>query len=176
MENEAPMVVVTYATTPLQEKTAYERTKEWRAKNSRAEEARRYRAKHPDKVKAIKEAYRERSKQERLPKEAAKARERRAADPVAQKIRSEQYQQRQRDKQVEIAGSNRATNCELCGEQCKTVFDHCHSTGIFRGWLCNRCNRTLGQVKDNAELLGKMINYLENFNDKVDGKGPQSTS
>lgn len=169
------MVVVKYSTTPLTQKTAYEKTKEWRAKNSRAEEARRYRAKHPDKVKAIKQAYLERSAETRLPREAERARQKRAENPDSQKVRSERYQQKQRDKQEEIAGRSRTNYCELCGEECKTVFDHCHATGVFRGWLCNRCNRTLGQVNDSAELLLKMIKYLERFNDEAQHQSAQGT-
>ena len=59
-----------------------------------------------------------------------------------------------------MAGRPRPANCELCAEAAFTKFDHCHMTGKFRGWLCDRCNRTLGQVKDSRELLAKMIEYL----------------
>lgn len=53
-------------------------------------------------------------------------------------------------------------NCELCGTaHKKIVFDHCHSTGAFRGWICDPCNIALGNVKDNPELLRKMADYLE---------------
>lgn len=59
------------------------------------------------------------------------------------------------------AGRPRPDCCDICEEVSKDiVFDHCHATGRFRGWLCNRCNLTLGHVKDNKELLTKMISYL----------------
>ena len=40
------------------------------------------------------------------------------------------------------------------------VVDHCHDTGKVRGLLCYSCNRTLGLVGDNTQILHKMINYL----------------
>ena len=41
--------------------------------------------------------------------------------------------------------------------------DHCHKTGDVRRLLCNRCNRTLGMVDDNSDLLEKMIMYINEF-------------
>lgn len=38
--------------------------------------------------------------------------------------------------------------------------DHCHRTGKIRGLLCNRCNRVLGMVDDNTEILSGLIEYL----------------
>ena len=55
--------------------------------------------------------------------------------------------------------------CDICGIKNKSkihhAYDHCHKTGNFRGWLCNRCNTTLGRVNDDPELLRKMASYLE---------------
>lgn len=39
--------------------------------------------------------------------------------------------------------------------------DHCHSTGKIRGLLCDCCNRALGLMRDNTELLQKAIAYLQ---------------
>ena len=44
--------------------------------------------------------------------------------------------------------------CELCGRPPgKTALnlDHCHTTGKFRGWLCNSCNTSLGKMGDSIE-------------------------
>jgi len=41
------------------------------------------------------------------------------------------------------------------------VLDHCHKTNNFRGWLCDYCNRGLGDFEDNVERLKKAIDYLE---------------
>jgi hypothetical protein len=56
--------------------------------------------------------------------------------------------------------------CEICGlpEQGRNrvlSLDHCHKTNKFRGWICNRCNRTLGHVNDSPVLLRKLAEYLE---------------
>lgn len=39
--------------------------------------------------------------------------------------------------------------------------DHCHKTGVIRGLLCSNCNRALGLLKDNKNVLMAMISYLE---------------
>ncbi len=38
--------------------------------------------------------------------------------------------------------------------------DHNHETGHIRGLLCSRCNRVLGLVKEDAQILQSMIEYL----------------
>jgi hypothetical protein len=43
------------------------------------------------------------------------------------------------------------------------VWDHCHKTGVFRGWICHRCNKVLGLIKDAPELLLLMHSYLVRF-------------
>ena len=57
------------------------------------------------------------------------------------------------------------TVCELCGypsvDGKALHLDHCHATGVFRGWLCTNCNRGLGHFRDNPELLRKAASYLE---------------
>lgn len=59
------------------------------------------------------------------------------------------------------AGRKKPSNCELCGDSGVICFDHNHNTGNFRGWICSRCNTSLGLVKDNKDLLEKMIKYLD---------------
>ena len=39
--------------------------------------------------------------------------------------------------------------------------DHNHGTGNIRGLLCNNCNRALGLLGDNPDILQKMIAYLK---------------
>lgn len=52
--------------------------------------------------------------------------------------------------------------CEICGNSDdKLAVDHCHSTGVIRGMLCNRCNRGIGYFKDSVDLLKETIKYLE---------------
>lgn len=35
--------------------------------------------------------------------------------------------------------------CSMCGSFEKLVMDHCHTTGLFRGYLCQACNTREGQ-------------------------------
>lgn len=41
--------------------------------------------------------------------------------------------------------------------------DHCHSTGLNRGLLCDACNRSLGGFDDSPEMLRRACAYLEKF-------------
>lgn len=40
------------------------------------------------------------------------------------------------------------------------VIDHCHETDTFRGWLCHKCNRSLGGFDDCVHMLERAISYL----------------
>ena len=51
--------------------------------------------------------------------------------------------------------------CEICGAFGTICFDHDHNTGVFRGWICGRCNCALGLVKDNTETLMALIKYIK---------------
>ena len=53
------------------------------------------------------------------------------------------------------------TTCEICLKQHKKiVLDHCHTSGQFRGWICDPCNIALGNVQDDVGTLYRMISYL----------------
>lgn len=62
---------------------------------------------------------------------------------------------------------NQDYKCEICGSsnwgKPNPCIDHDHSTGLVRGLLCNRCNRTLGFVEDSVELLESMKKYLKKY-------------
>jgi hypothetical protein len=69
---------------------------------------------------------------------------------------------RQRRLQDEAATRPRPFLCEGCGQpHRKIVYDHDHQTGLFRGWLCNGCNRGIGFFGDNPQVLRALANYLE---------------
>jgi hypothetical protein len=56
--------------------------------------------------------------------------------------------------------------CAICGRVPKfdgqrLSIDHNHKTGLIRGGLCWICNRTLGMVKENIDLMHAMISYLQ---------------
>lgn len=65
--------------------------------------------------------------------------------------------------------------CKICGDEgflmdserhkIKLVVDHNHITGAVRGLLCHNCNRALGLLQDNTDVLRSAINYLERCND-----------
>jgi hypothetical protein len=56
-------------------------------------------------------------------------------------------------------------HCEICGARAKKIhFDHDHSTGKHRGWLCYKCNAALGLADDSIPILQSMISYLERAN------------
>lgn len=44
----------------------------------------------------------------------------------------------------------------------RLAVDHDHDTLKIRGLLCSNCNRLLGCAKDNTDILKKCIAYLEN--------------
>lgn len=97
---------------------------------------------------------------------------RRRNDPAKQALRNKEFKVRVRAKQEAMMGRPRPIFCELCGSEGygrepKIVFDHCHVTGAPRGWLCDRCNKVLGLVKDSEELLDKMAAYLRRHHARV---------
>jgi len=52
--------------------------------------------------------------------------------------------------------------CECCGRTSKRhlALDHCHETGVFRGWLCFDCNTGVGKLGDNEQGLLRALKYL----------------
>ncbi len=72
------------------------------------------------------------------------------------------YIARRLKKKEIIAGREKPKLCEICNKRGgKIVFDHDHSTGKFRGWICDHCNLALGNVFDDINILKKLISYLE---------------
>lgn len=145
-------------------KDGYLYVKAWRAKPENkakvAAQARRYRRLHRDLRKAIEQRHRERHLDKIRERDAAAQRRRRKLDPEGNRRRQLEFKARVEAKLLAQTGRPRPSRCELCEIEAKTVFDHDHVTGEFRGWLCHRCNRTLGQVKDSISLLLKMADYL----------------
>lgn len=61
-----------------------------------------------------------------------------------------------------MAGRHKPEKCELCGRDGRICYDHDHATNKFRGWICHKCNATLGFIDDNIQTLELMIQYLKN--------------
>lgn len=56
--------------------------------------------------------------------------------------------------------------CEICGihessVKIRLAIDHNHKTGEIRGLLCSYCNRGIGWLKDDIQVLKKAIKYLQ---------------
>jgi hypothetical protein len=51
--------------------------------------------------------------------------------------------------------------CGVCKRRPATDLDHCHVGEMFRGLLCAACNRILGTVQDDANLLRALADYLD---------------
>lgn len=50
--------------------------------------------------------------------------------------------------------------CAICGKDRPLHIDHCHSTNRVRGLLCGTCNRGIGMLNDDPEILAKAIVYI----------------
>lgn len=60
-----------------------------------------------------------------------------------------------------------SSSCDCCGGVFdKLVLDHCHKDEVFRGWLCDRCNRGIGVLGDTLESIEKALRYLRKHNEQ----------
>lgn len=63
----------------------------------------------------------------------------------------------------ELMKSNQDGLCAICSKppgRRKLAVDHCHQTNIVRGLLCDRCNLTLGMIKDDLNIIEGVKRYL----------------
>lgn len=68
------------------------------------------------------------------------------------------------EEQVDALKQLHGDNCAICGREkpfarwrYELVIDHCHLTGVVRGFLCNRCNAHLGWYEEHAKNI---VDYL----------------
>jgi Recombination endonuclease VII len=93
-------------------------------------------------------------------------------NPEATRAYNRAWHRRNRERQ---APRPRPSMCELCGRGGRICFDHCHQSGQFRGWLCGKCNTTLGLVDDNPLVLVALTKYLKTHH-KRNGTMPRKGS
>jgi hypothetical protein len=62
----------------------------------------------------------------------------------------------------EIMVDQQEGKCKICSSEEKLFVDHCHDSGKVRGLLCNTCNRSLGLLKDDVDVLLSAVEYLNN--------------
>ena len=56
---------------------------------------------------------------------------------------------------------NEGCSARECSLSRRLHMDHDHKNGNFRGWLCGKCNASLGGVGDSFEKLDGLLEYLE---------------
>ena len=147
-------------------KSAYEHVKAWRAANPDKvrEQARRYvRTENGAAVRQRASAKYYASNIERLRAASAeRQRRRRKVDPEGARRRHAQYSARQLARKIALAGRPAPAACEICcRSDLRIVWDHDHASGLFRGWICDHCNKILGLVKDSPATLRALAAYLE---------------
>ena len=153
--------------------TDYAGVKAWRKANPgcRHREYLARKARHPEKLKIAnaeaKKNYRLRNLEKVREMDRLAAARKRKADPEGQRARELRWRAKREAKLAVAAGGRpRPATCDLCGgSHGGIVFDHCHASGDFRGWLCDRCNKVLGLVYDDATLLQRMATYLQERRD-----------
>jgi nitrate/TMAO reductase-like tetraheme cytochrome c subunit len=110
---------------------------------------------------------------------AAKAREWRQNNPERARFFDRQKHMRKRLARFGLTAedadrikSEQGNACAIChkpeiikrAEDSKTrelSFDHCHTSGKFRGFLCGSCNQGLGYFFDEPQALRAAADYLE---------------
>src|SRR5258706_1931584 len=82
-------------------------------------------------------------------------------DAQKQRVRMARFKAKIKAEREIIAGRPQPSICEICHSgEFRIVWDHCHTHGHFRGWICDRCNKVLGMVKDNHITLDSLSYYL----------------
>ncbi len=70
---------------------------------------------------------------------------------------------RLRNRHIKQYGKPCDTPCAVCRKILPLVFDHCHKTSQFRGWICKGCNAAIGKLGDDLEGLERARGYLLDF-------------
>lgn len=80
-------------------------------------------------------------------------------DRASWKVRAQRYGSS--EEQLRSMWEAQGERCKICGRVVgKPHVDHDHETGRIRGLLCATCNRVLGMMQDDPELLESAARYL----------------
>lgn len=79
------------------------------------------------------------------------------------KHKDKTLEKRREKRRLEVA--NRGTVCPVCLKEVqKLVYDHNHTTGEFRDYICTSCNLALGHAYESVEILEGLIEYVKRHN------------
>jgi len=81
-----------------------------------------------------------------------------------QKIRGKNFQDRYGIglEDYEELKTRQHGKCGICKAEGRVLYvDHCHSTNVIRGLLCNGCNTGIGMLQDSIKVLKRAVKYLE---------------
>jgi hypothetical protein len=134
---------------------------------SSTERYKRWAQKYPEKVKERNKQYRETHPEE---SKAAHTKWRKKNPEQRKAAKLKQYWPHLTGKQAGLEyekllaiQNGECNGCSINQKNMKKAFavDHCHKTGKIRGLLCDHCNLCLGHAKDDANILKRLANYLE---------------
>ena len=97
-------------------------------------------------------------------RKAKRARDKRTPLQRAEKHLQDRYGIGLADKRQMII--DQGCKCKICpkplskDDLSKSHVDHCHETGYIRGVLCNNCNRGIGHLQHDIQILVSATQYL----------------
>ena len=114
-------------------KADYHKRKEYMS-----ERARRYRKEHPEKIRdtKLRQTY---------------------------NVGSDYYNEKLAEQGGVCAGCRQNVQIIWKGKVVAMAIDHDHKTGKNRGVLCMHCNRALGSLRDDINVLNNLIDYLNKY-------------
>ena len=87
-------------------------------------------------------------------------------------INIEQYQEmlKEQNNLCAVCGNKESMVNSKSNKVQKLCVDHDHTTGKVRGLLCTACNKGLGILKDNPDIVLRGYNYLIKYEEEKDGE------
>jgi hypothetical protein len=161
---------------PSSPEKARARAAKWYRDNPERVRARvaEWKKKHPDVVRAINAQHYVKNREKYI----ARAHKWNKENPEPRRVGKVKYKRTPHAKKKATEYGRRAqglpiptrpepATCECCGRApmrygvpTALSLDHDHTTGKFRGWLCNRCNLGIGMLDDTLTGLQNAISYL----------------